>query len=197
MNFLAHLWLADQSRTSMAGAILGDLVRGAELSAYPDDIAAGIRLHRRLDALTDRHPHIVALRAAQADGVRRYAGIVLDLVADYLLIEDWPRYTDEPLQDFCARAGAAIEAATPWFLLAGGRSSSAADFARLLCSYGEPAGIERAIQRTAQRLRQPQPLLAAGSHWPSMAEALRPLLPALLHDLRCAAVQAPTVDGRC
>ncbi len=188
MNFLAHLWLAEQSDTSMAGAILGDVVRGADLSAYPDEIAAGIRLHRRLDAFTDRHPHIVALRNAQADGVRRYSGIVLDLVADYLLIEEWQHYTSEPLPAFCARAGAAIEAASPWFLLAGGRSSSADGFAKLLLSYGTAAGIERALWRTAQRLRQPQPLLDAGQHWSQMADALRPQLPDLLHDLRAAAL---------
>ena len=190
MNFLAHLWLAEQSGTSMAGAILGDVVRGADLSAYPDDIAAGIRLHRQLDALTDRHPHIVALRNAQADGVRRYSGIVLDLVADYLLIADWSRYSAEPLPAFCARAGAAIAAASPWFLLAGGRSSSADGFAALLLSYGTPAGIERALWRTAQRLRQPQPLLDAGQHWTAMAEALRPQLPELLHALRAAAISS-------
>ena len=189
MNFLAHLWLAEQSRTSMAGAILGDLVRGAELSAYPDDIAYGIRLHRRLDALTDRHPRIATLRAAQPDGRRRYVGIVLDLVADYLLIEDWSRYADEPLPLFCQRAGTAIEAATPWFLLAGGRSSGADHFARLLLSYSEPVGLTRAIQRTAQRLRQPQPLLDTGAHWPELADALRPHLPELLHELRRAAMQ--------
>lgn len=188
MNFLAHLWLAEQSRTSLAGAILGDVVRGADLSAYPDDIAAGIRLHRRLDAATDRHPHIVALRNAQPDGVRRYSGIVLDLVADYLLSADWPRYSAEPLPAFCARAGEAIAAASDWFLLAGGRSSSADGFAKLLLSYGTATGIERALSRTAQRLRQPQPLLDAGQHWPAMADALRPLLPALMHDLRTIAI---------
>lgn len=194
MNFLAHLWLADQSDTSLAGSILGDVVRGADLSAYPADIALGIRLHRQLDAITDRHPQVASLRAAQADGVRRYVGIVLDLVADYLLIADWPRYSAEPLLAFCDRAGEAIAAATPWFLLAGGRSSSAADFARLLRSYGEPAGIDRALQRTAQRLRQPQPLLDAGAHWPALAEALRPHLPELLHNLREAAQHLTRLD---
>lgn len=195
MNFLAHLWLADQSRTSLAGAILGDLVRGADLSAYPDDIAKGIRLHRQLDAATDRHPRIAELRSAQAEG-RRYAGIVLDLVADYLLCADWSRYSPEPLATFCDRAGEAIAAASPWFLLAGGRSSSAEDFSRLLRSYGEPEGLTRAIARTAQRLRQPQPLLNVGAHWPELAAALQPHLPELLGHLRETALQYPSAVVR-
>ncbi|ROH93456.1 DUF479 domain-containing protein [Stagnimonas aquatica] len=189
MNFLAHLWLADQTGTSLAGSVLGDVVHGAELSAYPLEIAEGIRLHRRIDALTDQHPRSLALRAAWPDGGRRYAGILLDLVADYALVQDWSHYSNEPLAAFCDRAGQAIEDASAWFLLAGGRSSSAAGFAALLRSYGEPAGIDLAIRRTAARLRKPEPLLAAAAHWPAAAEALRPHLAELLADLRQSALQ--------
>lgn len=189
MNFLAHLWLADQTGTSLAGSVLGDVVHGPDLSAYPPEIAEGVRLHRRIDALTDQHPLSLALRADWPDGGRRYAGILLDLVADYVLVRDWPRYSAEPLAEFCRRAGESIEDASEWFLLAGGRSSRAAGFAELLRSYGEPAGIDLAIRRTAARLRKPEPLLAAAAHWPAAAEALRPHLAELLADLRQSALQ--------
>lgn len=191
MNFLAHLWLADASATSLAGSVLGDVVHGADLSAYPADIAEGVRLHRRIDAATDAHPRIVALRAAYPQGARRYAGILLDLVADHLLIEQWPHHSREPLDRFCTRCGEAIAEASPWFLQAGGRASSAAGFAELLHSYGTVAGIDRAIRRTAARLRKPEPLLAAAVHWPASAAALRPHLAELLDDLRRLARQPP------
>lgn len=194
MNFLAHLWLADQSRTSLAGSVLGDVVHGADLAAYPADIAEGIRLHRRIDAATDAYPRIVALRADYPQGARRYAGILLDLVADYLLIEQWPQHSREPLDAFCARCGEAIATASPWFLKAGGRTSSAAGFAELLCSYGTVEGIDRAIRRTAARLRRPEPPLAAAVHWPASAEALRPHLPELLGDLRRLALALTRSD---
>lgn len=186
MNFLAHLWLAERSGTSLAGSILGDRVRGADLSAYPAPIAEGIRLHRRVDALTDRHPALHASRAAFAPGARRYAGIVLDLAADHALGSQWARYADEPLDDFCARAGAAIAIASPWFMLAGDRAYRADDFARLLRSYASEAGIDRAISRTAQRLRDPAPLLAAGKTWRAQLPALNEALPPLLADLLAA-----------
>jgi acyl carrier protein phosphodiesterase len=189
VNFLAHLWLADQTGTSLAGSVLGDVVHGPDLSAYPAEIAEGVRLHRRIDALTDQHPRSLALRAAWPDGGRRYAGILLDLVADYRLVQDWPQFSEEPLAAFCQRAGRAIEDASDWFLLAGGRSSSAASFAALLHSYGTPDGIDLAIRRTAARLRKPEPLLLAAAHWPQGAEALRPHLAELLGDLRQAALQ--------
>ncbi|MDP3859079.1 MAG: ACP phosphodiesterase [Stagnimonas sp.] len=190
MNFLAHLWLADQSGTSLAGSVLGDVVHGSDLSAYPAEIAAGVRLHRRIDAATDRHPHMVALRQSYPDGARRYAGIVLDLVADYVLIQQWSRHSAETLEDFCGRCGAAIEAASPWFLLAGGRDSSAREFEHLLRSYGEVAGIDRALRRTATRLRKPELLLQAAEGWLALAAAMQPQLPDLLTDLRRLALES-------
>jgi acyl carrier protein phosphodiesterase len=184
VNFLAHLWLADQTKTSFAGAILGDVVRGADLSAYPDEIAAGIRLHRKIDAATDRHPLIVTARERFAQGRRRYAGIVLDLVCDYVLAGDWPRYSEMDLTEFCALASSDVAQASPWFVHAGGRAAEAESFKRLLLSYAGAPGIDHAIRRVAQRMRQPEPLLEAAQGWSEHVEALRLALPEVLNDLR-------------
>lgn len=184
MNFLAHLWLADKTKTSLAGAILGDVARGSDLSTYPVEIAQGIRLHRKIDAATDRHPQIVQVRERYARGRRRYAGIVLDLACDYVLARDWTSYSGEALTIFCERASAEVEQAAPWFAHAGGRAIEAQDFKRLLLSYADPAGIEHALRRTAGRLRQPEPLLAAADNWRQSAEELRAVLPGVLEDLR-------------
>lgn len=193
MNFLAHLWLADRTATSLAGSVLGDVVRGADLSAYPEPLALGIRLHRRVDAATDRHPLVAAARQRFAGGARRYAGIVLDLACDHALALDWARHGDGVFTDFCRRGGVAIAAAAPWFEYAGGRSSSAAAFSDLLLSYQHPAGIQRAMVRIAARLRDPPALLAAARDWEAHSQALRPQLDVLLCDLvetmRAAAAQ--------
>jgi acyl carrier protein phosphodiesterase len=186
MNFLAHLWLADRSATSMAGAVLVDVVRGADLSAYPPAVAEGIRLHRRVDALTDRHPRLQPLREAFPPGARRYAGIVLDLAADHALATHWPCHHAQSLEGFCRRAAEAVAAASPWFVHAGGRAVTATGFAALLLSFGTAEGLRTALQRTARRLRKPQALLAAGAEALSWSERLAPELPALLGDLSAA-----------
>lgn len=183
MNFLAHLWLADRSRTSLAGAILGDVVRGADLSMYPDEIALGIRLHRRVDAATDRHPLMQAARSRFAPGERRYAGIVLDLACDHALARDWPLHCEEPLEDFCQRTAADVAAAARWFEHAGDRSPDAAGFAELLLSYADEDGMAVALRRIARRMREPERLLQAGGDWRRHAQDLRPQLPELLRDL--------------
>lgn len=187
MNFLAHLWLADRTRTSLAGSVLGDLVRGSNLSAYPDDIALGIRLHRRIDAATDRHPLMVTLREQFAKGSRRYAGIVLDLAADHALVSRWDALGPEPLAAFADRCGHAMAAAAPWFEKAGGRIPGATGFSQLLTSYGDAAGIERALARTSARLRDAQALIDASRDWLPLSQQLAPALEALFADLLAVA----------
>ncbi|MGH8446081.1 MAG: hypothetical protein ACREVL_12495 [Solimonas sp.] len=84
---------------------------------------------------------------------------------------------------FAARAGTAIADAGPWFEQAGGRRSPAEGFTRLLLSYGETAGIDRALARTAQRLREPAPLLQAGRDWQTRLPPIHRELPVLLDEL--------------
>lgn len=186
MNFLAHLWLADRTGTSLAGSVLGDVARGADLSAYPADIALGIRLHRKIDASCDRHPCIVSLRQQFPPGGRRYSGIVLDLAADHALICRWHELGPEPLRAFTQRCGLAIDDASEWFEKAGGRTITASSFAQLLDSYGSEDGMQRAITRTAARLRDPQALIEAARDWPRWSRLLAPQLEPLLVDLAAA-----------
>lgn len=183
MNFLAHLWLADRSGTSLAGSVLGDVVRGADLTAYPDDIANGVRLHRRVDAATDRHAVMRREREAFAAGERRYAGIVLDLAADHALARAWSDFHPEPLPEFARRCATELADAGDWFERAGGVRPSRAGFAELLESYGTDRGIERALRRTATRLRDPRGLIDSGRRWTDAASSLHRSLPELLGDL--------------
>ncbi|TJY64883.1 DUF479 domain-containing protein [Sinimarinibacterium sp. CAU 1509] len=184
MNFLAHLWIADVTGTSMPGAILGDVVRGSDLSMYSHSVAEGIRLHRRIDAATDRHPLLIEARSGFADGERRYAGIVLDLACDFALAGDWPQHHPASMEAFCARAAQAVAVDTASFRAAGAEAPEARRFTQLLQSYGREDGIERALQRIALRLRRPDAMLHAARSWRTQAESLRATLPRLLDDLR-------------
>ena len=183
MNFLAHLWLAERAQLPLAGALLGDYFRGALPADLPAPLAASVQQHRRVDATTDRHPRVVAARAKFPDGARRYAGILLDILYDHALALDWPRYSDEPLAAFTLRAAKAVAAEPQWFERAGGTAPPAESFARLLQSYLTPAGIERAVARTAQRLRKPEGLLATLAGWEARMPEIREGLPELLGEL--------------
>jgi len=187
VNFLAHLWLADQSETSLAGAVLGDWVHGRLPDHYPPELRLGIALHRHIDVTTDAHAVMVSAREQYAQGSRRYAGILLDLLADHALARRWDEFSSESLAEFARRSARAIGSHAQWFLEAGGFAPSEAEFRNLLLSYATTEGLNRAIQRTAQRLRKPEGLLATAHDWPSRLHHLEPRLPELLMDLRKAA----------
>ena len=184
MNFLAHLWLTDRARLPLAGAVLGDYFRGALPVDLPLGLAQSVRLHRRVDAVTDRHPVVVLARTRFAPGARRYSGILLDILCDHLLAIDWSRYSEEPLERFAQRAASDIAPQAVWFERAGGPVPAPAAFSALLLSYPSELGIERAIHRTARRLKKPQGLLDAMHGWREHLPGLRADLPALLGDLR-------------
>ena len=105
MNYLAHAWLARHSDEAMLGAILGDFVFGqSTLQDWPVSIRSEIVRHRRIDRYTDDHPAVVAARGLfDAAGLRRYAGIVLDVYFDHCLARDWLRWNDVSLATFTSR----------------------------------------------------------------------------------------------
>lgn len=101
MNFLAHLYLAQGDDDLMLGALLGDFVRGRRaMWTYPFATREGIRLHRRIDKVTDHSAQVKSLRRKFPKEFRRYAGIVIDLAFDYELASDWSRYSSTSLIQF-------------------------------------------------------------------------------------------------
>lgn len=98
MNFLAHAWLARKgSDDFLFGNLIADGVKGSDLSAWPTSIEAGIRHHRRVDAVVDSHSIVLAARSRVPREHRRYAGIALDLVWDHFLARRLGLQTAESL----------------------------------------------------------------------------------------------------
>lgn len=154
MNYLAHAWLARQSDDAILGAILGDFVHGqAALADWPPAVRAEILRHRRIDQYTDAHPAVVAARALfDAAGLRRYAGIVLDVHFDHCLARDWRHWSDTSLDAFTARVYRVLLAhrdALPPRLRAIAPRMAAHDW---LGSYRERASVDGAVRGIATRL---------------------------------------------
>jgi acyl carrier protein phosphodiesterase len=159
MNWLAHLHLARYDDAAMLGALLGDFAFGATgLERFGAIEHREILLHRRIDGFTDRHPDVAGLRARFAPGLRRYAGIALDVYFDHLLARDWTRWTAKdpsgaiPLEDFTARAYAILQARhdeLPPRLQAIAPAMAAQDW---LGNYRHRGSVDRAVTRIARRL---------------------------------------------
>lgn len=92
MNFLAHLHLAALAESSLLGNLMADFVRGSPEGAFRSDIVAGIRMHRRVDSLTDKHPLVLEARKLFRPEYRRVAPITLDIIWDHFLSRHWGKF---------------------------------------------------------------------------------------------------------
>lgn len=62
----------------------------------------GIRMHRFIDHYTDHYPEAIAVRAVFKPPVRRFAGIVTDVLFDHYLAKDWEKYSKVSLEKHVA-----------------------------------------------------------------------------------------------
>ena len=103
MNYLAHLYLAEQSSEGLLGGLLGDFVKGRLDDRYTDTVRRGIALHRAIDSYTDAHPLHLESRNRIGRQRRRYAGIIIDVCYDHFLSRCWADYSSESLGCFTER----------------------------------------------------------------------------------------------
>lgn len=100
MNFLAHLYLAEETPDSRLGNLLGDFVKGRPWDdRFSKPLWQGIMEHRHVDAFTDSHPVWQQSRGLLPSNLRRFAGIIIDIFYDYFLSKHWDRFSDFPLED--------------------------------------------------------------------------------------------------
>lgn len=153
MNYLAHLFLADDTPESLIGNLLGDFVKGSAKNQYSHFIQEGIELHRKVDSYTDSHQIVRNTKQIVSLPRRRYAGILIDMFYDHFLATHWQDYNQTTLKSFTQRVYAILlqhQTILPDKLrkilpLIVGQD--------LLGSYQEIDGIEQALKRIAPRLR--------------------------------------------
>ncbi len=155
MNFLAHSLLAFGDDDLLVGQFAGDFVRGADLSAHPPDVARGIRLHRHVDVFADRHDNTARLRGLFPKPLRRFAGIAIDVAADYHLVQAWDLHAAILTTDSFEAHVSKVEqvlAEKHAHLPAGlQRFAVVLREEHLLLSWGTQDGVERTLQRLSRR----------------------------------------------
>lgn len=158
MNHLAHVVLAGPSEGLRIGAFLGDHVKGRRaLEALPPDWAAGVMLHRRIDATCDAHPAVAALLERLRSPWRRYGGVMLDVLFDHMLTRHWARFGPADLHLLGRQIDELLDRhrhKLPPRLV---RFSRWAGERRLWRRYGEREMLEEIFELLARR---------HGRHWP-------------------------------
>lgn len=152
MNHLAHFQLAAGCEFLVLGALLGDYLKGPLDGMLPAALERGVRLHRRIDAMTDADDDLRVLRSRFRGRERRLAGIVLDVFFDHLLTRHWERYAPTPLEEFADDVCAVLEHRREWLPSAALQQARRFVEHRLLLRYGDPAVIDGTLEHIGARL---------------------------------------------
>ena len=177
MNFLAHCALAadaadawdctaEERRGLLAGAVLGDFVKGplfnsspvAPTAQWPRSLLAGVMLHRRVDALSNHNPTLKASHDLYPPELRRFAPIFTDIIADHCLASSWTRYYELPVEQFSAQCYEAISSHTPAIALTHPVSERLSGFldyltaTDLLANYHNWSNVSRGLHAVLKRL---------------------------------------------
>ncbi|HEY4370476.1 MAG TPA: ACP phosphodiesterase [Burkholderiales bacterium] len=155
MNHLAHYLLAPSSDAARMGTLLGDFARGPDLSAWPVEVESAIRLHRRVDSVTDTHPVVAEVKALAPPHLRRYAGILMDVFFDHVLIAQWARWSDAPMEDLCHSVYASLERTAPGMPVAAQGLAVRMGRYDILRNCTTRAGVAHVLERIASRLSRP------------------------------------------
>ncbi len=97
MNFLAHIYLSGKDEDLTLGNFIADMVKGRQIEKYSSGIVKGIKLHRKIDEYTDKHPYVSKSKDRIRDKYRHYSGVIVDMFYDHFLARNWMDYSGEPL----------------------------------------------------------------------------------------------------
>lgn len=104
MNYLAHLYFGRKTEASLVGNLLGDFIKGNEMSLrenLPSALVDGILMHRKIDIYTDSIQEFKAAKLLLSSHLVKYAGIIIDVIYDHFLAKHWELYHSQSLRDFC------------------------------------------------------------------------------------------------
>lgn len=100
MNYLAHIYLSDNSEENMLGNFLGDFVNKSLEDQFEYSIKQGIFMHKKLDTFTDSHSDFLRSRKRISNINRRLSGVLIDIFYDHFLAKNWYDYSSISLEEY-------------------------------------------------------------------------------------------------
>ena len=161
MNHLAHLALAGDRPEMVIGNFLGDYVKGLLQNRFGPEIDRGIRLHRAIDAFTDQHPQVIMAAGRFTPPFRRYSGILLDVMFDYLLAQSWSDYYEISLEHFSHRVLSLLVENSEHLPSPARQAAKRMHQLNSLANYGELRFLEKTFSHLSQRLTRSNPIAEA------------------------------------
>ena len=165
MNFLCHseiaLYVSEEAQFApsavnglLAGAVLGDFFKGPLQDSWDRELSLGIRLHRKVDAISNQETKIKFACNRFPKKIRRIAPILIDIISDFFLATNWSSYQKIKVESFANICHSALATHTENF----DAGSSAKKFVaymkkeELLRNSSDWNTIERTVQSIIRRL---------------------------------------------
>jgi acyl carrier protein phosphodiesterase len=159
MNYLAHLFLAEENDDAKLGALLGDFVKGTIIDRYSEKTEREIQIHRKIDFYTDNHAIVKDAKKLFSVEKRKYGNILLDVFYDHMLAQKWQDYSKISLENYTKQIYSILLSNMDVL------PDKLRDIVPImidqnwLTSYREFRGFEMAIARISRRLRQENSLM--------------------------------------
>ncbi len=152
---------------------MGDFVKGPIPEDYPQGIAQGLHLHRRIDSFSHNNLHTRRSRNRLGQKYGHGRGIIVDIFYDHFLASSWPEYSPEPLEDYAEGVYNLLQ--THHQLLPDDLKVVSARMIEYnwLVSYRRFEVVGKALHRISQRLSRPLPLAEATEDLACHEDALR------------------------
>lgn len=161
MNLLAHAWLSERNEGYLIGNFIGDFIKGDPIAPrhglLPLEID-GIRIHRAIDAFTDTHPDVHAVRTLLYPRCHKYAGVAVDVFFDHFLATQFSDVTGDDLNEFVGYVYQLLQVRADRLPPRAARMAQYMMEQDWLRHYQTTAGIDRALSGLARRTQFPSGL---------------------------------------
>jgi len=152
MNYLAHLLLAEDTPGSMVGSLAPDFLRGCSYRAPNNAVLAGMDRHYATDRFTDAHPVVARSKRRISHVHGRYSGVIMDVLYDHFLSNNWSLYCHEPLTEFVSRVYSILNTHLEWCPPRLQEVLPYMQRQNWLLSYGSQEGIALTLERMSSRV---------------------------------------------
>ena len=153
MNWLAHIYLADNTEEDILGNFLGDFLMNVQWrTEFNTAVQNGIKTHLEVDRFSTLHPvfNQSCLRISAPNSM--YRTVLIDMFYDHFLARNWSAYSQYSLTDYVARFHAILRkyrSMLPVRLL---QILPLLIDENWLVSYREFEGIRQALKRLSLRI---------------------------------------------
>jgi len=158
LNYLVHLYLSGSDPEVQLGGLMGDFVKGRIPTDYPEKIALGLHLHRRIDSLAQNSSHTRRSRQRLDPKFGHGRGIIVDIFYDHFLAANWRDYSTSQLTSYAADVYKLLQASHQQLPYGLQQVAPRMIEYNWLVSYQQREVVGKALQRIAQRLSRPLPL---------------------------------------